>query len=82
MAGVMATGAGRVAVPTSTRVAKESSVRGGLSGSAFGTNSTTVAAALTTSPGWKAAFGALLVNTKMPSEVAGLPSSVPGSLCR
>ena len=50
-------------------------VRGGLKGSVLGKNSLTIPTTLTRLPTAAAAGGAVEVNTKMPSEVAGLAST-------
>ena len=52
------------------------SVSGGCSGSAAGTNSATVPVTCTSAPTAAAAGGAELVNTRMPSDVAGSASTV------
>ena len=60
----------------------DSSVIGGLHGIRAGTNSCTVAVTVTSLPTAAAAGGALLVNTKIPSEVAGSVSACASGVCR
>ena len=81
MAAVSMTGAGS-ALPVELTVTEgwAISVSGSWKGSAAGTNSWTDPTTVTSAPTPTA--GAVDVNTKMPSEVSGRPSSSPGADCR
>src|ERR1700674_1541517 len=82
-AAVIKIGAGSwLPVESNVTVGVMSSVSGGLCGSADGMNSCTVPVTLTELPIAAAAGGALEVNTKMPSDVSGLASTLASGVCR
>ena len=82
-AAVSATGPGK-ALPVLSRVTVglTSSVIGSWFRSVPGVNSVTVALTRTRLPTAAVAGGALLVKTKMPSDVAGSPSTSFAAVCR